>query len=115
MLERGTASKILNDNLNIYKGAIYENIIADAFSKNGISLYYFHKESGLEIDFVSVINDLLSVVEVKARTGNSKSAKTVLNDKIRYNADNLIKLGEYNIGVKDNMITLPFYLSFLLQ
>lgn len=115
MLERGTASKILNDNLNIYKGAIYENIIADAFSKNGISLYYFHKESGLEIDFVSVINDLLSIVEVKARTGNSKSAKTVLNDKIRYNADNMIKLGEYNIGVKGNMITLPFYLSFLLQ
>ena len=115
MLEKGTASKILNDNLNIYKGAIYENIIADAFSKNGISLYYFHKESGLEIDFVSVINDLLSIVEVKARTGNSKSAKTVLNDKIRYNADNMIKLGEYNIGVKGNMITLPFYLSFLLQ
>ena len=115
MLERGTASKILNDNLNIYKGAIYENIIADAFSKNGISLYYFHKESGLEIDFVSVINDLLSIVEVKARTGNSKSAKTVLNDKTRYNADNMIKLGEYNIGVKRNMIILPFYLSFLLQ
>ena len=115
MLERGTASKILNDNLNIYKGAIYENIIADAYSKNGISLYYFHKESGLEIDFVSVINDLLSIVEVKARTGNSKSAKTVLNDKTRYNADNMIKLGEYNIGVKGNMITLPFYLSFLLQ
>ena len=115
MLERGTASKILNDNLNIYKGAIYENIIADAFSKNGISLYYFHKESGLEIDFVSVINDLLSIVEVKARTGNSKSAKTVLNDKTRYSADNMIKLGEYNIGVKGNMITLPFYLSFLLQ
>lgn len=115
MLERGTASKILNDNLNIYKGAIYENIIADAFSKNGISLYYFHKESGLEIDFVSVINDLLSIVEVKARTGNSKLAKTVLNDKTRYNADNMIKLGEYNIGVKGNMITLPFYLSFLLQ
>ena len=115
MLERGTASKILNDNLNIYKGAIYENIIADAFSKNGISLCYFHKESGLEIDFASVINDLLSIVEVKARTGNSKSAKTVLNDKIRYNADNMIKLGEYNIGVKGNMITLPFYLSFLLQ
>ncbi len=115
LLGKGTASKILNDNLNIYNGAIYENIIADAFSKNSIPLYYFHKDSGLEIDFVSVINDLLSVVEVKSRTGNSKSAKTVLNDKVRYNADNMIKLGEYNIGVIDNKITLPFYLAFLLQ
>ena len=115
MLGRGTASKILSDELNIYKGAIYENIIADAFSKNDIPLYYFHKESGLEIDFVTVANDSLSIVEVKAKSGNSKSAKTVLNDKAKYKADNLIKLGEYNIGKMGNMITLPFYLSFLLK
>lgn len=85
------------------------------FPKTACLYTIFHKDSGLEIDFVSVINNLVSIVEVKARTGNSKSAKTVLNDKVRYNADNMIKLGEYNIGVKDSMITLPFYLSFLLQ
>ncbi len=46
MLDRGTAGEILSGNLNIYKGAIYENIIADAFSKAGRKLYYFRKDAG---------------------------------------------------------------------
>ena len=33
MLEKGTAGEILSGNLGIYKGAIFENMIADAFSK----------------------------------------------------------------------------------
>ena len=53
MLEEGTQADIINGNLLIYKGAIYENIIADAFSKMNRKLYYFHKDSGLEIDFVT--------------------------------------------------------------
>ena len=41
--------------LGMYKGALYENIIADAFSKSGRSLFYYHKDSGLEIDFITPI------------------------------------------------------------
>ena len=54
MLEEGSAGRILSGELGMYKGAIYENIVADAFSKSGRSLFYFHKESGLEIDFISL-------------------------------------------------------------
>ena len=39
MLEKGTAGEILSGNLGIYKGAIYENIIADAFAKMDRKLY----------------------------------------------------------------------------
>ena len=115
LLERGTTYKILNGELNIYKGAIYENIIGEAFSKNKKNLYYFHKDSGLEIDFVSVIDDLTTLIEVKAKNGNSKSAKTVLANKEKYKADQLIKFGEYNIGKNGNIITLPYYLVFLIK
>ena len=115
LLERGTTYKILNGELNIYKGAIYENIIGEAFSKNKKNLYYFHKDSGLEIDFVSVIDDLTTLIEVKAKNGNSKSAKTVLANKEKYKTDQLIKFGEYNIGKNGNIITLPYYLVFLIK
>ncbi len=115
LLEKGSAFKILNGQLNIYKGAIYENIIADAFSKNKKKLYYFHKDSGLEIDFVTIVDDKTSLIEVKASTGNTKSAKTVLGNKEKYRADQLIKFGEYNIGRQNNTITLPYYLAFLLD
>lgn len=113
MLEKGTATRIINDDMNVYKGAIFENIIADSFSKNDKKLFYYHKESGLEIDFATVIDDKTTIIEVKAVNGNSKSAKVVMNS--NNHIDQCIKLGKYNIGKNGNIITMPYYLSFLLK
>ncbi len=52
MLEKGTQFDVLSGNLLEYKGAIFENLAADFFTKMGRNLYYFHKDSGLEIDFL---------------------------------------------------------------
>ena len=52
MLEDGTQSSILQGDLLSYNGAIYENLVADIFGKMGRKLYYFHKDSGLELDFL---------------------------------------------------------------
>lgn len=114
MLERGTAAKILSGDLGFYKGAIYENIIADCFSKQGRKLFYFRKESGLEIDFVENIGGELAIIEVKATTGRSKSAKTVLNND-NYAAKVCYKLSENNIGVASKMVTLPYYMAMFLE
>ena len=113
MLERGTAAKILSGDLGFYKGAIYENIIADCFSKQGRKLFYFRKESGLEIDFVENVGGELAIIEVKATTGRSKSAKTVLSND-NYDAKVCYKLSENNIGVADKMVTLPYYMAMFL-
>lgn len=41
-----------NKNLGIYKGALYENFVAEAFLKQGLGLYYYKKENAtLEEDF----------------------------------------------------------------
>ena len=114
MLERGTAAKILSGDLGFYKGAIYENIIADCFSKQGRKLFYFRKESGLEIDFVENVGGELAIIEVKATTGRSKSAKTVLNND-NYAAKVCYKLSENNIGVAGKMVTLPYYMAMFLE
>ena len=114
MLERGTAAKILSGDLGFYKGAIYENIIADCFSKQGRKLFYFRKESGLEIDFVENVGGELAIIEVKATTGRSKSAKTVLNND-NYDAKVCYKLSENNIGVASKMVTLPYYMAMFLE
>ena len=52
MLENGTQFDILQGNLFSYKGAIFENLVADILHKMQRKLYYFRKESGLEVDFV---------------------------------------------------------------
>ena len=114
MLDRDCASKILLGELGCYKGAIFENIIADSFSKQDRKLYYFHKDSGLEIDFVSKVNNDISLIEVKATTGNTKSAKTVLKNS-QYDVNVCYKLSENNIGIAENIITIPYYMTFLLK
>ena len=115
MLEDGTQYEILQGSLYGYKGAIYENLIADIFAKMGRRLYYFHKNSGLEIDFVMRFKGKCTLVEVKASTGNAKSVKTILNHPEKYHVYHAIKLGDYNIGRSEQMLTLPMYMAFLLR
>ena len=114
MLEQGTQSDVLQGNLLGYKGAIFENIIADAFSKMGRGLYYYHKESGLEVDFLMRYKGQITLVEVKSTTGNIKSAKTILKNRNVYHVNNAIKLGKYNVGRDGQTLTLPLYMAFLL-
>ncbi len=114
MLEDGTQFDILQGNLYAYKGAIFENLIADIFAKMGRRLYYFRKDSGLEVDFVIRYKGKCTLVEVKATTGNAKSVKTILSNPEKYHVDSAIKLGDYNIGRSENILTLPLYMAFLL-
>ena len=115
MLEKGTQSDILKGNLLTYKGAVFENLIADIFSKMERKLYYYRKDSGLEVDFVMRYKGECTLVEVKATNGNTKSTKTILAHYDKYHVKSAIKLGDYNIGYKDNILTLPHYLAFLLR
>ena len=113
MLDRDSAAKILSGDLGFYKGAIFENIIADCFSKQDRKLYYFHKDSGLEIDFVTKVKSEIALVEVKSTTGNTKSANTVLKNP-KYEAKICYKLSVNNIGVAKNKITVPYYMAMFL-
>ena len=115
MLEEGTQYDILNGNLYGYKGAIFENLIADIFTKMGRKLYYFHKDSGLEVDFVIRYNGECTLVEVKATSGNVKSTKTILKHPEKYHVNSAIKLGDYNVGRTEQILTLPLYMAFLIR
>lgn len=115
MLEEGTQSNILEGDLLGYKGAIYENLLADIFSKMGRKLYYYHKNGGIELDFLIRHKGRCTPVECKATTGNAKSLRTVLNHPEKYKVGMAVKLGDYNVGMKDNLLTLPMYMAFLLN
>ncbi len=114
MMEKGSANDVLNDNLGIYKGALFEELVASAFHKLGRPLYYYRKPSGLEIDFIMRYEGKVTLVEVKSKGGKTKSATTILNDKTHYDVSSLIKLTSQNIGIVKGTLTLPYYLVFLL-
>ena len=114
MLEEGTQSSILRGELYGYKGAIFENLLADIFGKMGRKLYYYHKNSGIELDFLMRHKGQCIPIECKATTGNAKSINTVLKHPEKYHVNFAIKFGDYNIGKKGNLLTLPAYTAFLL-
>ena len=77
-------------------------------------MYYFHKESGLEIDFVMRYKDACTLVECKATTGNAKSMQTVLKHQEKYHVHSALKFGDYNVGRSGALLTLPFYMWYLI-
>ena len=114
MLEEGTQSSILEGDLLSYKGAIAENLVADIFGKMGRKLYYYHKDGGVELDFLVRYKGQSTPVECKAATGNAKSMRTVLKHPEKYHVTSAIKLCDYNIGKSNEQLTLPMYMAFLL-
>ena len=115
MLEQGTAADILQGNLFGYKGAIFENLAADILGKMNRKLYYFRKDSGLEIDFVTRYRGECTLLEVKSGNGNVKSTKTILAHPEKYHISQAIKLGDVNVGTAPGTLVLPLYMAFLLE
>ena len=115
MLGPGTRADIIQGNLGGFKGAIYENLMADTLHKKAQNLYYFQKDSGLELDFLVRINGECIPLEVKAKTAQAKSVKTVLAHPEKYHVKHIIKFGDYNIGRDGQLLTLPNYMQFLLD
>ena len=115
MLDYGAQADILKGNLLGYKGAIFENLMADFLCKSGQKLYYFQKDSGLELDFLVRYKGECVVLEIKAKSGKTKSLKTVLKKKSVYHVNNAIKLGMYNVGREGEILTIPLYMGFLIK
>jgi predicted AAA+ superfamily ATPase len=114
MLGPAARVDILQGNLGGFKGAIYENLMADTLIKKGQSLYYFQKDSGMELDFLIRYKGECVPVEVKARTSQAKSIATVRKHPEKYGVKHFIKFGDYNIGRDGDLLTLPNYIQCLL-
>ena len=105
-----------NQNFNTYKGAIYENVVADMLTKIDYDLYFYKNEKGtLEMDFI--IRDKSSIVpiEVKANDNSTVSLNNLIDDKKYSNVVYGIKLCNKNIGFNGKFYTFPYFLTFLLK
>ena len=106
----------VNKNLGVYKGALYENFVAEAFIKQGLGLFYFKKDnSTLEEDFFVRTQNELIPVEVKSNNARSKSLTTLINNKNYSDIVHGIKLGDFNVGYANNIYTFPYFCAFMLK
>ncbi len=105
-----------NRNMNVYKGALYENIVAEILSKQGYELFYYKKEnSTLEQDFFVRTKKTLVPVEVKAKAGTAKSLSTLVKSDAYPDITTGIKFIAGNIGFQNNIYTFPYFCAFLLK
>ena len=106
----------VNKNLGVYKGALYENFVAESFMKQGLGLYYYKKEnSGLEEDFFVRTQNALIPVEVKANSNQSKSLSALICNKRYQDISFGIKLGDVNVGYANQIYTFPYFCVFKLK
>lgn len=105
-----------NKNLGVYKGALYENIVAEALVKSGYELYYYKREdSTLEEDFFVRTASELIPVEVKAKSGKAKSMQTLMDSDRYPEIVHGVKLSGGNIGYSEGVYTFPYFCTFLLR
>ncbi len=108
--------EILKGNISSYKGAIAENMVASAFTANGIALYYFHAPSGSpELDFLFEKNGEANIVECKATNDRATSMKFVIANQNKYGKHPAVKFADTNVGRGDGYTTLPLYAIGLIE
>lgn len=103
-------AKILSGDINSYKGAIAENMVASAFATSGRNLYYFHASSGSpELDFLFEKDGEVTIVECKASNDRATSMKFVINHPDKYGVHSAIKYSDTNVGNGKGFYTYPLY------
>ncbi len=117
-LEEGAQEDLrVNRNFNTYKGAIFENVVADMLVKQGFDLYFYRNEkSTIEMDFF--LRDATSLVPVEVKATNSSTLslnKLVAPNGSFPNVKYGIKLCAKNIGFNGLFYTFPYFLTFRLK
>lgn len=112
LLEIEFSEIILNENF-MFKGAIVENYVAQAFRTNNISLYYWNSGNKAEIDFLLYNKDGIIPVEVKA--GDNTQSKSLNVYKEKYSPKYSIRLSTKNFGFTNGIKSIPLYATFCIK
>lgn len=96
-----------------FRGAITENYVAQEFTANDISLYYWTYGRNAEVDFIIYNNDGIIPVEVKSGDNvRSTSLKFYISEnKPKYS----IRLSTRNFGFENNIKSIPLYAAFCIK
>ena len=105
-----------NENMNTYKGALYENIVGDMLVKSGYDLYFYRDDSRkLEMDFMVRDRTSLIPIEVKSNDNATISLNNLIDSDKYKDIKYGIKLCNKNIGFNGKFYTFPYFLTFLLK
>lgn len=110
----GVQLKILNNELNINNGSIFENAAAQELKAHGFQLYYYNSKKNGEVDFL--IESDGKVVPIEIKSGKDYTRHTALSNLVsinEYGIDESFVMAQCNIRKEGKITYLPIYmLSF---
>lgn len=111
--DESVVKELLNGNLGVFKGALYENIAAQILSVHERELYYFEPNTSSEIDFIIYYQGEICPLEIKA--GRNTVSKSFTNFVEKYNSQYAFRLSQKNIGTsKEKVSYVPLYMLEML-
>lgn len=111
--DESVIKELLNGNLGVFKGALYENIAAQILSMHERELYYFEPNTSSEIDFIIYYKGEICPIEIKA--GRNTVSKSFTNFVDKYNSPYAFRLSQKNIGTnKEKVSYVPLYMLEML-
>ena len=112
----GIQLRILNNDIDINYGSIYENAVAEELYSHGLKLYYFNSKKQGELDFVIKLDDKILPIEVKSGKNylRHNALKNVIENK-DYDIEKAYVLYNENIKRVGNIVYLPIYLMMFIK
>lgn len=106
----GEIQKIIDGDLGIYKGVLYENITAQIFKRYGKVCYYYEPNQFSEIDFIIEYEGNMAPIEVKG--GKHTASKAFMNFVRKQNPKKAFRFSLKNVGISQDgqILYLPLYL-----
>lgn len=112
LFDEATTSKLLMNDLGVYKGAIYENIAAQTLYENHHELFYFEPSTRSEIDFLITESNNILPIEIKSSSNTqSKSLNAYIN---KYNPKKAYRFSTKNIHIENNIYYYPIYMLMFI-
>ncbi len=124
LLEEEVYKQILNDEITINEGMLYENIIAQMLVANGHKLYFYTHYSeekhrnDIEIDFLVSNNSKLKykVYPIEVKSGNRYTVKSLkrFKEKFKDRIGECYVIHPRDLSFKEDIICIPPYMTICL-
>lgn len=113
---KATKLAILNNEADINRGAMYENVIAQELHAHGLELYYYNSKKQGELDFVIEYQNRVLPIEVKCgKAYDRHSALRNVMDIENYGLKEAIVFYNGNVQREKDCVYCPVYMAMFLQ
>lgn len=108
--------KIVNQEKDINKGAVYENIAAQELTAHGYNCYYYNNKKFGELDFVIEHDGEVLPIEVKSGKDYKKhSALAQVMQNENYHLNEAVVFSNSNVERNGKITYLPIYMLMFLE